>query len=114
MEVKLRPPFHGCLIALLSLMTLGLFPLLRRMGERHFIKSMSEDGIVTRGGRRIAWADITHVRRTIGTVQGVAMSDEFKLRSRKGSASLPTWRAANAEEAQAYFLAHLPPTVEIG
>ena len=90
MEVSLRPPLHGCLIALLGLMTLGLYPLLRRMMERRFI------------------------RRVKGVVNGVVMSDELLLETRRGRVSLALWRAGNADEALDYLLRRLPGTVARG
>jgi hypothetical protein len=111
MEVLLRPALNGCLFALMSVMTLGLFPLLQRMGQRHFILRMDESGLATRGGRRIAWSEITQIRRVVGTMKGATMSDEYLIRSSKGKASLPLWRARNADEAAAYLIRSVPPGV---
>ncbi len=111
MEVELRPALNGCLLALMSLMTLGLFPLLQRMGQRHFIRHMDDHGITTRGGRRIAWAEITQIKRTVGTMKGATISDEYLMRSSKGKISLPLWRTKNADDAAKYVLRRLPPGV---
>jgi len=107
-EIDLRPPLHGCLIALLGLMTLGLYPLLRRMGERHFIRRMDEEGLETRGGKRIPWAAVTAVQRRQGVMGSAVLSDEMLLETARGRVSLPLWRAGNAEEALAYLLRRLP------
>ena len=114
MEVSLRPPLHGCLIALLGLMTLGLYPLLRRMMERRFIRRMDDAGIETRGGKRIPWPEVTAIRRVKGVVNGVVMSDELLLETRRGRVSLALWRAGNADEALDYLLRRLPATVARG
>ena len=47
-DVQLRPGVSGCVTVPLGCMTLGLFPLLRKMGERHFILRMDDDGVETR------------------------------------------------------------------
>ena len=107
-EVRLRPGVPGCVTIPLAIMTLGLVPLLMRMGERHFIARMDEEGFETRGGTRIAWNEVERIQRTVGKVQGMRMSDELVLHTRKGRASLPTWRTENADEALAYFQAHAP------
>src|SRR5688572_18403992 len=99
MEVDLQPPMNGCLIALVTVLTLGLYPLLRRMSEKHFIHRMDEAGFETRGGIQIAWDEVQRVERTVGKVQGVALSDELVLHTARGRASLPSWRAANAAAA---------------
>ena len=108
MEIDLKPPMNGCLMALVTVMTLGLYPLLRRMGEKHFIRRMDEAGFETRDGRRFAWSDVRRVQRTVGKVQGVALSDELILFTDRGRASLPAWRAGNAEAAVDYLLRHAP------
>jgi hypothetical protein len=107
-EVRLRPGVPGCVTVPLAIMTLGLVPLLMRKGERHFIARMDEEGFETRGGTRIAWSEVERVQRTVGKVQGMKMSDELVLHTRKGRASLPTWRTVNADEALAYFQSHAP------
>jgi hypothetical protein len=107
-EVQLRPGVHGCVTLPLAVMSLGLVPLLMRLGERHFIARMDESGLETRGGTRIAWNEIERVQRTVGKVQGMKMSDELLVFSPKGRASLPVWRTENAEEALAFFLGHAP------
>lgn len=108
MEVELKPGVPGCVFLPLAVISLGLVPLAMRLGERHFIARMDDDGFVTRGGTRIAWREVTGVQRVVGKVKGVALSDEFQLRTARGKASLPVWRARNGEEAMNYLLARLP------
>jgi hypothetical protein len=108
MKVELRAPMNGFLIALVTLMTLGLYPLLRRAGERHFIIGMDDAGIRTRGGRKIAWGEIIGTERVVAKVNGIQMSDEYVIRSARAKASLPLWRAANAREARDFFLDRVP------
>lgn len=110
-EVQLRPALRGCVRYPIGCLTLGLYPLLTPMMERHFIRRMDEDGVETRGGKRIAWHEFTRVRHVIGTMKGGTLSDEYLLESPKGRVSLPFWRAANAREALDYALAHVPDTI---
>lgn len=114
MDVTLRPPFRGCLIALLSLMTLGLYPLPRRFAGRRFIRRRDEAGTETRGGKRIAWGDFARIERVVGTVQGVKMPDEYLLYSSRGRVPLPMRRAASAEEALDYLRRRRPPGIKAG
>ncbi|MCC7426952.1 MAG: hypothetical protein IT557_08620 [Alphaproteobacteria bacterium] len=111
MEITLRPPFHGCLIAMISLATLGLYPLLRRMAERRFIARMDDAGVELRSGRRMAWGDFTSIERVTASMHGAQLSDEYVLRGPAGRASLPLWRAGNAAEARDYLLRRLPPGI---
>jgi len=111
MEVTLRAPLPGCLIALVSVMTLGLYPILRRTAERRFIRRMDDAGIETRGGARIAWRDIDGVRHVIGKVEGVTRSDEYLIHAGKRTISLPLWRIENAAAARDFLVSRLPPGV---
>jgi hypothetical protein len=112
-EVQLRPGVSGCVTVPLGCMTLGLFPLLRKMGERHFIRRMDDEGVETRGGTRIAWGEFRHLQRVVsrmgsGSSSGGGLSDEYLLDSPRGRVSLPLWRTVNAQEALDYLVAHLP------
>lgn len=114
MEVKLRPPLHGCLIAILIVITWGIYPLLRRLGERHFIRRMDDQGVETRSGKCIAWSEFTHITRVVGTVVGAQLSNECILKSKNGNVSLPLWRVENADDALDYMLKRLPPNINVG
>ncbi len=111
MEVRVRRQLGGCIYWPLTIMTLGVFNLLISFGERHFIRRMDEEGVVTRGGRRVAWNEFTDIVRTKGTMEGTLLSDELILKTAKGKVSLPTWRTENAKEAKDYLLQHLPPSL---
>jgi hypothetical protein len=111
MEVRLRRQPAGCIYWPLTIMTLGVFPLLVSLGERHFIRTMDGAGVVTRGGRTIAWNEFTSIVQWQGKMKGSVLSDEYILKSSRGKASLPTWRAENAAEAKAFLLQHLPPAL---
>jgi hypothetical protein len=113
-DVQLRPGVHGCITVPLGCLTLGLMPLLQHLGERHFIRQMDEQGVVTRGGTRIAWDEFKHVRRVVskmGNSSAGSMSDEYILDSPRGRVSLPLWRTSNAQEVRDYALAHVSASV---
>jgi len=107
-EVRLRPGVPGCVTVPLAILTLGLLPLLMRMGEKHFLARVDSRGFESRGGTRVAWGELQRVERVVGKVQGRTMSDEYWLYTAKGRFSLPTWRAENAAEVMAFIDAHAP------
>ena len=113
MEIRLRRVPNGCIYWPLTLMTLGLFALLKSMGERHFIQQMDDSGVITRGGPRINWNEFTSIERWQSkmsrSASAPALSDEYLLKSSRGKVSLPLWRAENAQEARDYLFQHLPP-----
>jgi len=115
MEVRLRRQPSGCIYWPLTIMTLGLFALLKSMGERHFVQQMDEMGVVTRGGTRINWNEFTSIERWQAKItrsaSAPALSDEYLLKSGKGKVLLPPWPTENAKEASDYLFKHLPPNL---
>jgi len=115
MEVHLRREPSGCIYWPLTLMTFGLFAVLKTMGERHFIRQMDETGVLTRGGTRINWNEFTSIERwqskMTRSAAAAPLSDEYLLKSSRGKVSLPLWRAENAQEARDYLFQHLPPSL---
>ena len=109
LEVRLRRQPHGCIYWPLTLMSFGLFALVKSLGERHFIRRMDETGVETRAGKRLAWNEFTSIQRVQATMGGGALSDEYLRTSPKGRISLPLWRTENAQEARDYAFRHLPP-----
>jgi hypothetical protein len=108
MEVGLRPPFGGCLMVGLAVMTLGLYPLLRRWMERRFIARMDDQGFETRGGERVSWGEVTRIEHRIGEVSGAKLSDEYLVSHPKGRSSLALWRAPDANAALDYMIQRAP------
>lgn len=80
MEVRLNKTIPGCVYALCTLWTLGLFPLFLRYTEHVFPKQLDDEGLVTRGGTRIAWKDFTRVQKitTKGSGGGI-LAVEYSL-----------------------------------
>jgi len=75
---------------------------------------MDDGGFETRGGKRIAWAEVRSVQRVQGKMGAATLSDELLLKTAKGRASLPLWRAGNAQAALDYLWRRLPASVEHG
>jgi hypothetical protein len=107
-EVTLRPPLRGCLMLLLAIITLGIYPLMRRMLERPFIARMDDEGFETRAGKRVAWSEVTQIKHVVGELNGAELSDEYVIRSSKGRSTLPVWRATNATQALDYLIQRAP------
>ncbi len=115
-EVQLRRGVRGCVWYPVGCLTLGFAPLIAKLGERHFVRRMTEDGLETRSGKRIGWNQITSVTFTRGVVGGpsvyggggTTVSYEYILTSPAGKASVPLWRTVNQDEVRAFFLAHVP------
>jgi hypothetical protein len=107
-EVELKPPFGGCLVVLISVVSLGAYPLLRRHMERRFIARMDDGGFATRAGRRYEWAEVTRIDYAVGDVDGATLSAELLVRTARGSSSLPLWRATNAVPAIEYMRRRVP------
>ena len=112
-DVQLRPGVHGCITVPLGCLTLGLMPLLEHLGERHFIRQMDEQGVVTQGGTGspgmssstyggwfLRWETVRRARCRTST---------FWIR--RVDESLPLWRTSNAQEVRDYALAHVSASV---
>ena len=108
MEVTLRRAPFGVLRGCLGIVTLGLIPWMLRRQEGRFIARMDESGFQTRGGKRVAWTEVTGIRRVQGTMDGKVLSDELQLSTTRGAVSLPLWRAEDPAGVRDYALRHLP------
>jgi hypothetical protein len=108
MEVTLRPPLGGCMMVFVSVITLGTYPLLRPLMERHFIARMDDAGVETRAGKRFAWSDIEKIKHVIGEVKGAKLSDEYVVWTSNGRCTLPVWRATHPKEALDYLIQRAP------
>jgi hypothetical protein len=98
----------GCMMAFVSVITLGTYPLLRPLMERHFIASMDDAGFETRAGKRFAWADVEQIKHLVGEVKGARVSDEYGVWTSKGRSTLPVWRATQPKEVLDYLIQHAP------
>jgi hypothetical protein len=95
----------------IGIISLGVAPLLEKMSEGPIIRSMDEAGILTRSGKMIAWADVTHVRREINRMEGSGriLTDQLVFSTKQGKALLPIWRAEQAEVLVDFALRRVPP-----
>lgn len=111
MEVKLRSSIPGCIYWPCTIVTLGLFPLLVRGAEGHFPRTVDDEGITTRSGKRYAWSDFTRVERVKVRVEGIQASDEYLLYSKKGKVSLHLGRMIDAQQVVDYAFQRLPKSL---
>lgn len=109
MEVRLVPAVRGCITVPLTILTLGLWPVLQRFGERRFVARLDEAGFESRGGTFVGWGDVERVEHVVGVMGRTTLSEEYWLHTSKGRFSLPIWRTGNAAEVLDYFGAHIPP-----
>ena len=108
MEVDLRPPMGGCMMVFIAVATFGVYPLLRRLIERRFVRTMDDEGFVTRGGQRVPWSEITRITHVSREMDGRVMSDEYDVRSPQGRTCLPMSRTSNVREVLDYFIQRVP------
>jgi hypothetical protein len=91
-------------------MTLGLVTLLLRSAEGKFPRRMDEQAIETRGGKRIAWAEVATIRKLRHMMGPKSIAEEVIFSSPRGRFSLHSRRLANYEELTRFALQHVPPS----
>src|SRR5262249_33690338 len=63
----------------------GCAPLMQWLNERNWPKSVDEQGLVTRGGTRIAWNEFTRITKVITNIGRTgAKTEHYELRYPKG------------------------------
>ncbi len=108
MEVK-KIPLSGCLQVFLAVFTLGVAPLLISMGERNWPKLVDDQGLVTRGGKRIAWNEFTRVTKVVTRIgAGGGTTEHYELRSKQGKVIVPTYRLQDGAQVVDYIVNRLP------
>lgn len=110
MEVRLLPRPVGCLWIPLQIMTLGLVTLLLRSAEGKFPRRMDDQGVETRGGKRIGWTDVVTVQKLRHAMGPKTIAEEIIFSSPKGRFSIHSRRLANYEELAEYALRRVPPS----
>jgi hypothetical protein len=110
MEVKIIP-LNGCMNVLLAVLTLGVFPLGYYIQTRSWPKWVDEQGLVTRGGKRIAWNEFTKMTRVLTRVTRGSSStvERFDLFSSKGKVSIVVYRLVDGQAVFDFITQHLPP-----
>lgn len=114
MDVPLHRATSGCLWWPAVIASFGLVLLITKMVERSFVARMDDDGFTTRGGKRIAWREVTSVRRVQTLLNGRLASDALRLTSARGSVSLPLSRTDNPAAVYDYAISRLPASVQAG
>lgn len=100
----------GCLWIPLQVMTLGLATLLLRSAEGKFPRRMDEQGVETRSGKKIAWAQIATVRKLRHVMGPRTIAEEVIFSSPTGRFALHSRRLANYEQLVQYALQRVPPS----
>jgi hypothetical protein len=109
MEVTLLPRPVGCLWIPLQVMTLGLVTLLLRSAEGKFPRRMDEQGVETRSGKKIAWAEVVTVQKLRHVMGPRTIAEEVIFSSPRGRFSIHSRRIGNYEELTRYALQRVPP-----
>jgi hypothetical protein len=91
----------------LGAMTLGVAPVMAWIHERNWPSLVDEQGLVTRGGTRIAWNEFTRVTK-IFTKVGSTRTEHFELASPKGKVVVAAYRLVNGEHILNYIWQRLP------
>lgn len=106
MEVKIIP-VSGCLQVFLGVMTLGVAPLMAWVNERSWPRLIDEQGLVTRGGTRIAWNEFTSVTKVFTKV-GTTRTEHFELRAPQAKVVVAPYRLVNGDQVLNYVWPRLP------
>jgi hypothetical protein len=109
MDVKIKP-LNGCLAIILAVFTLGVAPLAIWISERSWPKKLDEQGLVTRGGMRIAWNEFTKAVKVLTRVTSGSSStiEHYELSHPKGKVKVVVYRLENGPQVFEYIWTHLP------
>ena len=110
MEVKVTA-MPGCLMLILGIFTLGVAPIAIKLKERGWPKSLDEQALVTRGGKRIEWIEFTKFEKVITRVQGTT-TERYDLHSPKGTVSVVVHRLQEGTQVLEYIWQHLPESAK--
>lgn len=108
MEVKIIP-ISGCVQVVLAVFTLGVAPLAKWIVERNWPRMVDEQGLVTRGGKRIAWNEFSKVTKVITRIGNTsATTEHYELRHLKGKVIVTAYRLENGGQVLDYIWQWLP------
>ncbi len=112
MEVE-RKPMSGCMKVFvnifLGIASVGIIPIVKWANDRKWPKSLDEQGLVTHGGKRIAWNEFTKVIEVIALNKATKETlVHHELVSRKGKVPLDTDALVNGQQVSDYIFQHLP------
>jgi hypothetical protein len=104
-------PLNGCLMLVLGICTLGIAPLGIKLKERSWPMLLDEEGLVTRGGNRIAWDEFTKIEKVVTRVQGTWV-ERYDLHSPKGKVSVVVYRLQDGPEILEMIWQRLPDKIK--
>ena len=108
MEVKIKP-VPGCANIFLSVVTLGVYPLMAWLNLWNWPKSVDEQGLVTHSGSRIAWQDFTKITKVFTTMnRGAVRTEHYELRHAGSKVIVAEYRLENGAQVVDYIWRHLP------
>jgi hypothetical protein len=108
MEVKIIS-MGGCFNIILSVLTLGVYPLAAWINARSWPKSVDEAGLVSRGGRRIAWNEFTGIKKVITQIgRGGGTTEHYELKYPKGKIVVAAYRLVDGDRLLDYIWQRLP------
>ena len=108
MEIKVKP-VSGCLNIILTVFTLGVYPLAAWLTARNWPRSVNEQGLVTRGGKKVAWKDVTKITKVVTNInRGAARTEHFELLHAGGKVIVPEYRLENGAQVMEYIWQRLP------
>jgi hypothetical protein len=113
MDIELYPRPVGCLIIFLGLISFWIIPLMIRSRESVFPKQLSEEGIVTRAGKKVAWSElkkVQHLRYRLNT--GGAVMEEYNFKTPKGRICFFSNRIKNFDAVMDYVWVKVPHLAE--
>lgn len=110
MEVKIIP-LSGCLSLMLGIFTLGVAPIAIKLKERSWPILLDDKGLITRGGKFIAWGEFTKIEKVISNVQGT-ITERYDLHSPKGTVAVVVYRLVNGAQVLDYIWQRLPESVK--
>jgi hypothetical protein len=109
MDVQLTPRPFGCLIIFLGLISFWIIPLIIRSQEAAYAKRLDDEGITTKGGKRISWSDLKqakHTRYKMGATGGII--EAYSFTTTKGRVSFLSNRIKNFDEVMHYIWSKVP------
>jgi hypothetical protein len=114
MEIKIKP-LSGCMAVFLAVFTLGVAPLAIWISERSWPKLVDEQGLVTRGGKRIPWGEFTRITRVLTRVTRGSSStvEHYELRASGSKVIVAVYRLENGQQVFDYIWQHLPEQVRV-
>lgn len=112
MEIKIKP-VSGCLNIALTILTLGVYPLAAWLNQRNWPRSIDEQGLVTRGGKRILWKDFTKFTKVLTKISsGAVRTEHFELFHPGGRVVVAEYRLVDGSQVLDFIWNHLPEPVK--